>query len=292
MAQNITLLGASYSDVPAVELPKTGGGTAAFFDVSGTTATASDVASGKVFVDSSGIITTGSGGSATLVPYAIRPDATLVKTYTYDKYIVGDEKATLPGYTTTATVLKASANLSETITVDLANYRYFVVEKFLSIPTYSVSTKGKGRVEYNFCCYIYESARLAANEIGTFIDPSKLITSATTIWSANSLYRILYWTSNSAISLYASNGYGVYQTPSSPSISSSTMTVKSPALSTRGSTTYFTSTYMGAMTDVRYQYVIDVYRSPLNNLNLDGWEQDQMLQHLISCINDTNHKLT
>lgn len=32
MAQNITLLGASYSDVPAVDLPKTGGGTARFYD--------------------------------------------------------------------------------------------------------------------------------------------------------------------------------------------------------------------------------------------------------------------
>lgn len=32
MAQNITLLGASYSDVPAVTLPKTSGGTATFID--------------------------------------------------------------------------------------------------------------------------------------------------------------------------------------------------------------------------------------------------------------------
>lgn len=32
MAQNITLLGASYSAVPAVTLPKTGGGTATFID--------------------------------------------------------------------------------------------------------------------------------------------------------------------------------------------------------------------------------------------------------------------
>lgn len=32
MAQNITLLGASYPDVPAVTLPKTGGGTATFID--------------------------------------------------------------------------------------------------------------------------------------------------------------------------------------------------------------------------------------------------------------------
>lgn len=32
MAQNITLLGASYPNVPAVDLPKTGGGTARFID--------------------------------------------------------------------------------------------------------------------------------------------------------------------------------------------------------------------------------------------------------------------
>ena len=35
MAQNITLLGADYPDVPAVDLPKTGGGTARFVDALG-----------------------------------------------------------------------------------------------------------------------------------------------------------------------------------------------------------------------------------------------------------------
>lgn len=64
MAQNITLMGASYSAVPAVLLPKTGGGTARFDDATVTTATASDVASGKVFLAANGTITTGtaSGG--------------------------------------------------------------------------------------------------------------------------------------------------------------------------------------------------------------------------------------
>ena len=64
MAQNITLMGATYSAVPAVQLPKQGGGTARFDDCTVTTATAADVASGKVFVASDGTITTGtaSGG--------------------------------------------------------------------------------------------------------------------------------------------------------------------------------------------------------------------------------------
>lgn len=65
MAQNITLLGASYTDVPAVELPKTGGGTASFTDVTDTTAAAADVASGKYFYTSSGVRTEGSGSAGT-----------------------------------------------------------------------------------------------------------------------------------------------------------------------------------------------------------------------------------
>lgn len=64
MAQNITLLGASYSDVPGVQLPKTGGGTALFTDVTPTTAIAEDVLNGKVFflADGSQATGTGSGG--------------------------------------------------------------------------------------------------------------------------------------------------------------------------------------------------------------------------------------
>lgn len=67
MAQNITLMGASYPDVPAVTLPKTGGGTASFTDVTDTTATASDVASGKYFYTAAGTRTQGSasGGGGT-----------------------------------------------------------------------------------------------------------------------------------------------------------------------------------------------------------------------------------
>ena len=59
MAQNVTVAGASYSDVPSVTLPKTGGGTASFTDVTATTAAAGDVASGKYFFSASGVLTLG-----------------------------------------------------------------------------------------------------------------------------------------------------------------------------------------------------------------------------------------
>ena len=114
MAQNITLLGASYSDVPAVTLPKTGGGTASFTDVTDTTATASDVASGKYFYTASGVRTQGtsSGGTSKNVQIvqgttrtsksaltAIGAELTVSKTGTYDVYWSGVRSTTSTSYT-------------------------------------------------------------------------------------------------------------------------------------------------------------------------------------------------
>lgn len=103
MAQNVTVQGASFSAVPGVTLPKTGGGSATFYDVSDTTAAASDVATGKYFYTAAGVRTQGtnSGGggdsknaqavqgttrttSSTLT--AIGAEMTVSKTGTYDVY--------------------------------------------------------------------------------------------------------------------------------------------------------------------------------------------------------------
>ena len=46
MAQNITLLGADYQDVPSVILPKTGGGQAQFVDITDTNITADKIVIG------------------------------------------------------------------------------------------------------------------------------------------------------------------------------------------------------------------------------------------------------
>ena len=116
MAQNITLLGASYSAVPAVTLPKTGGGTATFTDVTDTTATAADVATGKYFYTAAGVRTQGtnSGGggtskntqvvqgttrttSSTLT--AIGAEMTVTKTGTYDVYWSAFRSSTSSSYT-------------------------------------------------------------------------------------------------------------------------------------------------------------------------------------------------
>ena len=116
MAQNITLLGASYSAVPAVTLPKTGGGTASFTDVTDTTAAASDVASGKYFYTAAGVRTQGtnSGGGGTTKNVQVLQstsrtnassltkvlgDLTVSKTGTYDIYWSGGRTNTSTSYT-------------------------------------------------------------------------------------------------------------------------------------------------------------------------------------------------
>ena len=226
-----------------------------------------------------------------LKPTVLRPDAELVKTFTYDKRAVADLGLTLPGYNTTAQTLLASSNLSPTISVDLDNETFFVVERFLTIPEYSTTSKAKGRAEYTYCTYIYELARVPANIIKT-IDGSKAITSVSNLISTMTSFRLLYWSSASAISLYASNGYGCYQTPATPGLSGSTLTIKSPALALRGSTTYFTSTFMNALSDIRYQYVIDVYKAPKQAMGIDGWVSNTLVNHVLECANSNTHKLT
>ena len=116
MSQNITLMGANYSAVPAVTLPKTGGGTASFTDVTDTTATASDVATGTYFYTAAGVRTQGtsSGGGGTSkntqvvqgttrtnssTATAIGAEMTVSKTGTYDVYWSAMRSNTSSSYT-------------------------------------------------------------------------------------------------------------------------------------------------------------------------------------------------
>ena len=60
MAQNVVINGVTYSNCPEVDIPKSGGGTAKFFDIADSTAAAGDVVSGKYFYTSGGTKTQGS----------------------------------------------------------------------------------------------------------------------------------------------------------------------------------------------------------------------------------------
>lgn len=56
MAQNVIINGVTYANVPEVNIPKSGGGTAKFFDTASADISASDVLTGKTAYGASGSI--------------------------------------------------------------------------------------------------------------------------------------------------------------------------------------------------------------------------------------------
>jgi len=56
MAQNVIINGVTYSDVPEVNIPKSGGGTARFYDTASGNLSASDLLTGKVGYGASGAV--------------------------------------------------------------------------------------------------------------------------------------------------------------------------------------------------------------------------------------------
>lgn len=144
MAQNITLWGASYSAVPAVNLPKTGGGTASFTDVTDTTAAAADVASGKYFYTAAGVRTQGTssgGGGSGLA---------LLATYDFGSFSGTATSATNTNKSMTVTGYNAYDMLLVDVSVNtLTNNRHTSTVSMIMLTGSNVSTKDTYAVASN-----------------------------------------------------------------------------------------------------------------------------------------------
>lgn len=90
MAQNISLMGADYSAVPAVDLPKTSGGLARFTDTSASTCSASNMTYGTIGYDANGNPVTGSIIDGDLISYGTEEKMPTI--YERVEYIIGRGK--------------------------------------------------------------------------------------------------------------------------------------------------------------------------------------------------------
>lgn len=222
------------------------------------------------------------------------PAAELIQTYSYNKLFVTDQGGTIPSYTTTATSLLAGQALSPTVQLDLVNYDYELLIRGLTIPIYNTTTKEKGRTVYVAFTGGYE---IISNIRNTFYDGNTYYNKRyTTAQGLTTVIRNCYW--SSATSVAPSNGgYGPYFSQTAPTFSSAnadnpTLTVKSPGFQIRGNASVFASSAWSKMTDIRYQYKIELYRIPKSTYNLDGWGSGQQTSKIINDYYNNNGTLT
>lgn len=240
MAQDITIAGASYPAVPSIVVPKTGGGDATFFDMSG---------------DWSWLGT----------------DATPIET---DWYLKVDTltNTQFHGWTpsTTAKTCQATITLSDEkwTATDLANYNYYTIWECGVDVAYQSGTTLKARTEFSRALLIQELGRRS----GTWaaIEADNPATNTNMPFPTNCFLRY-YGTTTGTMTYTWSASYGFYWTITAPTISSTTaasptITPKTPVLMSRCSTTYF-STDNAALVDqanskwwIKGKYILRVNR--------------------------------
>lgn len=123
MAQNVKINGVTYQSVPEVDIPKSGGGTAKFYDTASATAAAADILTGKTAYGASGSVS-GSMSNNGSTSGTISTKAGTV---------------TIPaGYTTGGTVSIASAAVTDLTAANLLTGKTVLgVAGTLSLPTIS-----------------------------------------------------------------------------------------------------------------------------------------------------------
>lgn len=123
MAQNVVINGVTYQNVPEVDIPKSGGGTAKFFDTSGADAAGGDILTGKTAYNASGSVS-GSMANNGSTSGTISTKAGSV---------------TIPaGYTSGGTVSLASAAISDLVASNLLSGKTVLgVQGTLAMPNIS-----------------------------------------------------------------------------------------------------------------------------------------------------------
>ena len=245
MAQNIILLGATYQNVPAVVLPKSGGGTAQFDDTTDADATANDILNGKTaYVNGVKITGTGTGGAWNYIgedaefvasiytPSAVALNATLFSTWTPS---------------TTAKTIVATQSLSA-FTADFSQYEYLIRWKWAVDIHYNSGATMKAQISHE-CAEQWQW-------IGK--RPSSLTNIANDNFNGNACVTyfngalLAYYNTSGSLTYTWATSYGIYGSLTAATFGSSTadstnVTPKTPAWTARCSSAYFATGRAGEL---------------------------------------------
>jgi len=289
VAQSITLLGATYADVPAVELPKTGGGSAQFDDTTDATATAADILTGKTaYVNGIKLTGTGSGGgggpyawlgsNAELVGTKLNRAINLSSDTTYDSWTAS---------TTATTIVPASSTADASFDCDFTEYDYAIASLGTVEPIYVAGTPATYRT-YRVCQYYITYAYGYISSSSTANVQSGVPTTQTSVSSSSSFAVQFYY--NNAGNIVARSGTqcGPIYMNTWPTVTFGTWvdgicpaTVKLPAFYARCDNSRFSTTRKGQVDSANTNYTvkIDLYRVPRGNGLFSYW-CDQMVNYL------------
>lgn len=251
---DITIAGATYNDVPSILIPKVGGGFAEY---------------------------TEGGGGGSLKPFVLRPDAELVQQWTYDKLIVEDEGVTLPAYSTSSKTLKNYSTFSEKPVLDIANNDYLLTYRMMAAPIYSDSSTSAGKYEFFIGSHFYEPVAYKTGDITI----GGIRSSEAIFIAANQIETNVYCYSASEIAT-ANGTMGAYLSLMQPAMNGRKLYVRSPSLCLSGHFRGLAQSWYEKITDIRYQYICELYKAPKGSMNVDGWQHASNSAHIINCWNN------
>lgn len=259
-----------------------------------TLETADQLAQGVTGYNKNGVKLTGTANVGSIKFPVIRPDAELVQRWSVDHLLVADDGVTLPQAPVDAKVdLVASESLPD-ITTDLANYKYYVAQRAIAYPIYSSSEIGRGRFEYSLSESCYEALTLDGGEFESLVDSEKSYANGSYWFVGSSQYRGIYFTAASgAMSVYTSATYGLYVVFSSPSITGNAIRLSTPTLSARCQVNIYDEPFWNITTDIRYQYIMEVWRVPRGaDRDMNGWSNMMQMERSLGCVLSPSHTLT
>ena len=184
-------------------------------------------------------------------------NAELVKSYakTTTKLSATDYNGWTPS--TTAKAIVASSNL-DAVSINTANYEYAIVWRFFVEPVYGSSATNTAKLVKN-AQVLYQFV---------FRKPSNLTNASSGTNNGNyqvspMLYSVLDYYNNSGTHTSAwTASYGLYIAATAPTFSNSTsttptLTIKTPVINARCSTTYFSTTNASAVTQASTNLYLD-----------------------------------
>ena len=230
-------------------------------DLTGDTATPSDVAQGKTFHDAAGILQTGtaSGGGGDSWSW-MGKNPIKIATPLDEKVFLKDTAFATWTPSTTATTLVASTNLSAQ-TIDLASYDYVIHVLFHTHFNYGTGRTGKNYIINYYATYGHILYSRCGNTLNSLRNNTP---NTATSMNIPIYYGLIYKNSQGAEALYSSGAYGVYNssTPASVTLSATSVTIKTPQIQARCNSSYFSTANCSAVNQDTsyYESKIELWR--------------------------------